>query len=292
MSNTNALNGLAIADQDLQLQTFHSDGRCSVNDIVRGSIANGRRIIGITDHAIGWDDGDEHCRFFMKGSDFNRYLQDIHSAQAAYESQGITVLAGLEFEINFDGTMALAPGILEVIGLEANILQYVDYVIGVIHSESFTVSLGPRANAITDADKASLLVSNIEALIDHPNVLIWGHPFQAVHGHFMRDFTKSESEIIRAKLRSRQTPLLLEYNLNPAPRYEEWQGKSTHYESGLLVPNDVAFFKNCASEPDCRFIVSTDAHDVAQTARLHSTTSVPAFINNKLAKVTNYLHAV
>lgn len=292
MSNTNVPNKLALVDQDLQLQTSHSDGRCSVNDIVQGSIANGRSIIGITDHAIGWDDGDEHCRFFMKAADFNSYLQDIHTAQEKYEAQGITILAGLEVEINFDGSMALAPGILEVIGSEANILQHIDYIIGVIHSESFTVSLGARANAMADSDKAALLVRNIEALIDHPNVLIWGHPFQAVHGHFIRDFTASESDRIRAKLRARQTPLLLEYNLNPTPRYEEWQAKSTHYESGLLVPNDDVFFENCAVESNCKFIVSTDAHDVAQTARLLSTTSVPEFINSKLAKVTDYLHAI
>lgn len=271
--------------QDLQLQTEHSDGRCSIDEIVQGSIAQGRTTIGITDHAIGWDDGDEHCRFFETAAEFESYLADIRLAKETYKAQGITVLAGLEVEIGLDGRMALAPGILEVIGSEANILQHIDYVIGVIHSESFTVSLEALGKSISDTEKSKLLLQNIAALIAHPDVLIWGHPFQVVHGHFLRDYTASERQSILASLRARTTPLLLEYNLNPTPRYEEWQGKSTHYETGRLIPNDEVLFTECIEQLNSQFVVSTDAHDVAQTARLNAETVVPAAIVNRIVYI-------
>jgi histidinol phosphatase-like PHP family hydrolase len=268
-------------EQDLQLQTTYSDGKATIDQIVQGSIKNGRKIIGITDHAIGWDDGDEHARFFMTAREFKNYLDDISLAKEKYKADGVTVLAGLEVEIGFDGRMALGEGIIEVVGSEEHLLEHIDYVIGVIHSESFTVGLRQISKEPMDEKNAELLVNNVRALIANPRVLIWGHPFQAVHGHYLRDFTPAERKRILTRLKSRQTPLLLEYNLNPTPRYMEWNGKSTHYDKGTLVPNDMGFFEACLRQGS-KFVISTDAHDVGQTARLTKQTLIPPSINDNL----------
>jgi histidinol phosphatase-like PHP family hydrolase len=268
-------------EQDLQLQTNYSDGRATIDQIVQGSIRHGRKIIGITDHAIGWDEGDEHCVFFETARDFRRYLADIDAAKQKYQAAGVMVLAGLEVEIGLDGQMALGRGILEVIGNENNLSQYIDYVIGVIHSESFTVSLREVGKQPIDERYANLLVRNVQALIANPQVLVWGHPFQAVHGHYRRNFTTTERNKILASLKARKTPLLIEYNLNATPRYTEWGGKSTYYDNGELVPNDREFLEACRAQGS-EFVISTDAHDVAQTARLTPRTAIPAFISNHL----------
>ena len=272
--------------QDLQLQTNYSDGKVSIDQIIQGSIKNGRKIIGITDHAIGWDDGDEHARFFMTSRIFKNYLTDIAVAKKKYKAEGITILAGLEVEIGFDGHMALGEGILEMIGSEEHLLDHIDYVIGVIHSESYTVSLKRLNKAPMDEKNADLLVKNVLALIANPRVLIWGHPFQAVHGHYIRDFTPAEKKRILTGLKKRQIPLLLEYNLNPTPRYMEWNDKSTYYDQGVLVPNDMEFFGACARQGS-KFVISTDAHDVEQTARLTNRTMIPESINDKLIYLSN-----
>lgn len=267
--------------QDLQLQTNYSDGRSSVEDIVLGSIANGRKIIGITDHAIGWNEGKENFDFFSTGKEFKQYLSDIELAKKKYRSKGITVLTGLEVEIGFEGQMALAKGILEVIGSEANLVQYVDYVIGVIHSESFTVSLQKVGKELSRQEELAYLLKNIAALISNPNVFIWGHPFQVVHGHYFRNFTVKERKRILSYLKKRPEPLLVEYNLNPYPRYDEWRDISNLYVKGELLPNDFEFFEQYM-QLGGKFVVSTDAHDPEQTNRLNSTTNIPASIKNHI----------
>ena len=272
---------MQVYNQDLQLQTNYSDGHCSIDDIVRGSIANDRKIIGITDHAIGWDEGDEHFKFFETSKEFKGYLAEIKAAKEKYREQGIKVLAGLEVEIGFEGQMALGKGILEVIGSEANLPQYLDYILGVIHSESFTVSLQEIRKKLSQDEELKLLMKNIAALIANPNVLVWGHPFQVVHGHYLRNFNAEERQFILSCLEKRTEPLLLEYNLNPRPRYDEWQGKSTLYETGELLPNDLEFFEQCA-QIGCKFVVNTDAHNVEQTNRLTSNTVVPTFIEDRM----------
>lgn len=276
---------LMFYNQDLQLQTVHSDGRCSIDEIVAASITNERKIIGITDHAIGWDDGDEHSRFFTSDTMFLKYLNEIEAAHDKYAAQGVTVLKGLEVEINIDGTMALAEGIVDVIGSEDRICDYLDYVIGVIHSESFTVSLAALPTLRDQAHAQDLLMQNIAALIANPQILIWGHPFQVVHGHYKRHYMESEQKFILKCLKQRTEPLLIEYNLNPTPRYMEWNGKSTHYENGELSPNDINFLRRCA-EQGSKFVISTDAHDQTQTKRLHSKVVVPDFILNRLQYIT------
>ncbi len=269
--------------QDLQLQTNYSDGRSSVEDIVLASITNGRKIIGITDHAIGWNEGKENFNFFATGEEFKQYLSDIETAKKKYRHKGITVLTGLEVEIGFDGQMALADGILEVIGSEANLPQYVDYIIGVIHSESFTVSLQKIGKKLSKQEELAYLLKNIVALIANPNILIWGHPFQVVHGHYLRNFTNKERQSILSCLKKRPK-LLVEYNLNPYPRYDEWRNISNLYVKGELLPNDLAFFEQCA-QTGSKFVISTDAHDPEQTNRLSPTTSIPAFIEERVVYI-------
>ena len=269
-------------EQDLQLHTNYSDGRCTVEQMVRASIANGRKTIGITDHAIGWDEGDEHFKFFETGKKFELYLNDIHAAQKKYAGQGVKVLAGLEVEIGLDGQMSLAKGILEVVQSENNLLDYIDYVVGVIHSESFTVSLNELDKKSSRKEEPALLLKNIAALIANPKILIWGHPFQVVHGHYIRNFRTKERQYILSCLQKRGQELLVEHNLNPFPRYHEWGGKSTHYESGKLSPNDLKFFRDCA-DINTKFVVSTDAHDIQQTSRLNPATRIPKFIEERVA---------
>jgi histidinol phosphatase-like PHP family hydrolase len=276
-----ASTGMQFYNQDLQLQTNYSDGRCTIDEIVQGSIANGRKIIGITDHAIGWDEGDEHCKFFETGQEFKNYLAEIETAKNKYRDQGVRVLAGLEVEIGFEGQMALGKGILEMIGSEANLPQHLDYILGVIHSESFTVSLREVGKKLSQEEELALLMKNVAALIANPNVLIWGHPFQVVHGHYLRNFNAKERQFILSCLKKRTRPLLLEYNLNPRPRYDEWQGKSTLYETGELLPNDLEFFEQCA-QLGSKFVVNTDAHDVEQTNRLNAITTIPAVIRDRM----------
>jgi histidinol phosphatase-like PHP family hydrolase len=268
-------------EQDLQLQTTYSDGRSSIEEIVLGSIINGRKIVGITDHAIGWSEGTDDFDLFATGKEFENYLHDIETAKNKYREQGITVLAGLEVEIGLEGQMALAKGILEVVGSEANLSQCIDYAIGVIHSESFTVSLKEVGEKLSEQKTLDLLMKNIAGLISNPHILIWGHPFQVVHGHFRRDYTATERQAILSCLEHRHEPLHVEYNLNPYPRYEEWKGITNLYATGELVPNDLAFFEACV-QLGSTFVVSTDAHDIEQTGRLNPATIVPESIKDRV----------
>jgi histidinol phosphatase-like PHP family hydrolase len=129
------------------------------------------------------------------------------------------------------------------------------------------------------------LMKNMAALIANPQVLIWGHPFQTIHGHYLRNFNAEERKSVLSYLKMRTSPLFLEYNLNPRPRYDEWNGKSTLYETGELLPNDLSFFEQCIEQLGSKFVVSTDAHDVEQTSRLSPSTMIPTAIKNQIVIV-------
>jgi histidinol phosphatase-like PHP family hydrolase len=268
--------------QDLQLQTTYSDGRSSVEEIVLGSIANGRKIIGITDHAIGWCEEADNFDLFATGTEFEKYLHDIETAKKKYREQGVTVLAGLEVEVGLDGSLSLAPGILDVIGSADKLSNYVDYTLGVIHSESFTCSLQKTSEKPDESEKLKLLMQNIARLIASPQILIWGHPSQVIHGQYHRDFTPAERKTILKLLAQRTSPLYIEYNLNPFPRYVEWEGDLNRYVTRELEPNDLTFLKACATQGSS-FVVNTDAHDIEQTSRLNPSTVVPSFIADNIA---------
>lgn len=219
--------------------------------------------------------------YFSTVEKFRSYLSDIRNAREAYAKQGVKVLIGLEVEIDSDGNFGLADGIRSIVGTDRNLSKYVDYVIGVIHSECFTETLTKANMNTTDPASASLLLKNIANLIANPYIDVWGHPSQVVHGQFTRDYTASERAVIIECLQKRKAPLPLEYNLNPYPRYEDWGTTTSAYVSDHLLPNDLELLK-AYGQIGGKFVISTDAHDIEQTSRLNSTTLVPNFIKNHI----------
>ena len=130
---------------DLHMHTSVTDGRADMETMVRAAQASGLHYVAITDHS--------QALAMAGGLDETRALEHAASIRALHgRLEGITVLAGIECDIQADGTMDLAD----------DCLAQLDIVIASIHS-AFNL------------DEAQMTERILRA-IENPYVDIIGHP--------------------------------------------------------------------------------------------------------------------
>lgn len=256
---------------DFQIHSNFSDGADELETIVEAAVKNGLRSICITDHAKGWTEKGGMIEFFEYANNFKDYLSRIAALRRKYTDMGVEILTGLEVEVTIDGRLRLGDGILAVIGHEEKLKDYIDIVVGVIHSESFEEDL--QAYVAVDVKiKESLHMKNIQNLLSHKSIDIWGHPLQSMHGQFLRQYNIQEIQLIKKALIERGD-LAIEINLNPKPNYEQWHELGDLYTQGLNV-FDTAIYEAVADV--CTIVVSSDAHTTEQLNRHQDLKDNPA----------------
>ncbi|MDO8681802.1 MAG: DNA polymerase/3'-5' exonuclease PolX [Acidobacteriota bacterium] len=129
---------------DLHMHTTESDGRESLETMVRAAQERGLEYIAITDHS--------KSLAMANGLDETRTLENAAKARALSKTlKGFTVLAGVECDILPDGSMDLSDDCLEAL----------DIVVASVHSA-------------LQQDEADMTKRVIKA-IEHPSVDIIGH---------------------------------------------------------------------------------------------------------------------
>jgi HisJ family histidinol phosphate phosphatase len=247
---------------DFQIHSNFSDGREELEVIVEAAVVNGLKLLCITDHAKGWQEGKTTFDFFSNSKVFTEYIKRIEILRETYRDSGVTILTGLEVEVSIDGSLRLADGILEVISDETCLKDYIDVVVGVIHSESFEEDIANNST-LDIAKKEQIHLKNIKNLILNNQIDIWGHPLQSIHGQFSRQFNSHELAEI-CKTLARRNDFAIELNLNPRPTYTKWNGTTNRYDRGLTVSDGAFYAKVAAHAP---IVVSSDAHDLGQLNR-------------------------
>jgi DNA polymerase (family 10) len=121
---------------DWHVHTKWSDGHGTPEQMVKAALARGLKLIAITDHS------------YSVRRRFAAYVKELRRVQKRYADR-ISVLVGVEVDINRDGTLALS---------EAQLKQ-LDMVIASIHRQH-----------------AEKVEARLLAAIKHPLVTILGHP--------------------------------------------------------------------------------------------------------------------
>ena len=144
----------------------------TVDDLVRSALANGVRILTITDHAPFFIDETNR----LLECELQKYFQDIDRSREKYEGQ-ITILRGLELDY--------FPGAYDYLAKMVGRLD-LDYVIGSIHyiplgNEHVKVWDLPRLNNPHVLDSyfsvlEELLKCGLFDAVGHPDALLRGVP--------------------------------------------------------------------------------------------------------------------
>jgi len=130
---------------DLHVHTDWSDGRDSIEEMVRAAKARGYEYIAITDHSAG--------RGIARGLNEERLRQQVQEIrEAEAKVGGIRAFAGQEVDIRSDGTLDLSD----------ELMSELDVVVASVHS-----AMGQ--------DEAKMTERIIRAL-ENPHVDILGHP--------------------------------------------------------------------------------------------------------------------
>jgi DNA polymerase (family 10) len=130
---------------EVHMHTVETDGRCTIDEMAQAARQRGYQYIAITDHSKNLA--------FANGLDDKRAVEHIARIRAANEqTEGITIMAGIEVDILADGTLDLSDAVLELM----------DVVVASVHS-AFNQEPGQMTDRLLRA-------------IDNQNVSILGHP--------------------------------------------------------------------------------------------------------------------
>jgi DNA polymerase (family 10) len=130
---------------EVHMHTVETDGRCTIDEMAQAARQRGYQYIAITDHSKNLA--------FANGLDDKRAVEHIARIRAANEqTEGITIMAGIEVDILADGTLDLSDAVLE----------QMDVVVASVHS-AFNQEPGQMTDRLLRA-------------IDNQNVSILGHP--------------------------------------------------------------------------------------------------------------------
>jgi DNA polymerase (family 10) len=143
----------ALVDvSDMHVHTVESDGRDTLEDMVRAAQQRGLRYVAITDHsraipspAMGTGMDEKRCL---------AHIARIRAAQAAFPE--IRLLAGIEVCILADGRLDMAD----------DVLAQLDVVVASLHSR---FDMEPAA--VTD---------RVLRAFENPHMKIWGHPLARI----------------------------------------------------------------------------------------------------------------
>ena len=138
-----------ISVQDLRgevhMHTVETDGKCTIDEMAAAAKERGYKYIAIADHSKNLA--------FANGLDDKRAVQHIARIHAANEqTDGITIMAGIEVDILADGELDLSDSVLE----------QMDVVVASVHS-----AFNQEAQQMTD---------RLLRALSNKNVSILGHP--------------------------------------------------------------------------------------------------------------------
>jgi DNA polymerase (family 10) len=138
-----------ISVQDLRgevhMHTVETDGKCTIDEMAAAAKERGYKYIAITDHSKNLA--------FANGLDDKRAEQHIARIHAAnQQTDGITIMAGIEVDILADGELDLSDSVLE----------QMDVVVASVHS-----AFNQEAQQMTD---------RLLRALSNKNVSILGHP--------------------------------------------------------------------------------------------------------------------
>ncbi|MGZ5780436.1 MAG: DNA polymerase/3'-5' exonuclease PolX [Burkholderiaceae bacterium] len=166
---------------DLHAHTKASDGANSLRDMALEAKRRGYAYLGITDHSSRLT--------VAHGLDAERLSQQIDEIdQLNAELHGITLLKGIEVDINADGTLDLPDRILERL----------DLVIGAVHSK-FALSRMQQTERILRA-------------MDHPCFTLLAHP----SGRLLSEREPYDIDMQRIIRHAKQRGCFLELNAQPS----------------------------------------------------------------------------
>jgi len=130
---------------DVHMHTVETDGRNTIEEMADAARAHGYKYMAITDHSKNLA--------FANGLDDKRAVEHIKRIHAANEqTEGITILAGVEVDILADGSLDLSDSVLE----------QMDLVIASVHSH-FNQSPAEMTERLLKA-------------VENPNTSFLGHP--------------------------------------------------------------------------------------------------------------------
>jgi len=249
-----------ILKQDIQTHTVFSDGKNTVEDMIKESIRIGLESVVISDHAKGWISKKQKIDFFSNKEIYIDYLLKINESKFKYKNQ-INVFSALEVEVDIYGNLKLDKGIIDYISLNPSKKKFgVDILIGSIHSESFEEDFIQTDK--DNSEKRSTLIENICNLIKNKNIDVFAHPFQAIHGHFSVNFSELEADQIIDTFINEWVAghnIFLEINGKKYPDFEQWDYNK--YITGEIKTNDFAFINKYKMRGGL-FVLGSDAHSL------------------------------
>ncbi len=162
---------------ELHSHTKWSDGFNTVEEMARAAIERGYEYLAITDHSppMGWG---------VKPDDFRRLIREIRQVS---ERLGFPILAGIEVDIDPDGSLHM----------DEDILRQLDIVIASVHS-----AMRMDKDAMT---------RRIMKAMENPLVHAIGHPT----GRLINQRPPYEVDIDRLIEKARETGVALEINASP-----------------------------------------------------------------------------
>ncbi len=140
-------NLITVADLrgEVHMHTVETDGRCTIDEMAAAAMERGYQYLGITDHSKNLA--------FANGLDDKRAEQHIARIRAAnQQTDGITIMAGIEVDILADGELDLSDSVLD----------QMDVVVASVHS-----AFNQEAQQMTD---------RLLRALSNKNVSILGHP--------------------------------------------------------------------------------------------------------------------
>ena len=130
---------------EVHMHTVETDGKCTIDEMAAAAKERGYQYIAITDHSKNLA--------FANGLDDKRAVQHIARIRAANEqTDGITIMAGIEVDILADGELDLSDSVLE----------QMDVVVASVHS-----AFNQEPQQMTD---------RLLRALNNENVSILGHP--------------------------------------------------------------------------------------------------------------------
>ncbi|MGA3318075.1 MAG: DNA polymerase/3'-5' exonuclease PolX [Candidatus Korobacteraceae bacterium] len=130
---------------EVHMHTVETDGKCTIDEMAAAAKARGYQYIAITDHSKNLA--------FANGLDDKRAQQHIARIRAAnQQTDGITIMAGIEVDILADGALDLSDSVLE----------QMDVVVASVHS-----AFNQEPQQMTD---------RLLRALSNKNVSILGHP--------------------------------------------------------------------------------------------------------------------
>ncbi|MUV90492.1 DNA polymerase/3'-5' exonuclease PolX [Halapricum sp. CBA1109] len=183
---------------DLHLHTEWSDGNNTIAEMIAGAEQRGYDYLAITDHATG------PGMVGGVGLDDETLLEQVDAVREAAEDTDLTVFAGVEANVDSDGSLSVGEQALDALDL---------------------VVASPHADL--DGDGTDRLV----AAAEHPAVDVIGHPT----GRYLNRRPGLTVDFSRLAAVAAETDTALEVNSNPARLDMDGQAVRAAVEAGAPV---------------------------------------------------------